>query len=165
MNWSITDSNGTPHSISCELKAFSSKVHIMVDGNLYKVKSSSWWVNLIDYAIDFPGANCHVVMVGRKARLAVNGTYQDDGSKYEPVARIPAWVWVLVGISVVSGIFCGLLGICAAVLLTTFVYIPQAMKRNYKAVVIGFVGYLVVIALLFVLAFSMGAAMGAAGMA
>lgn len=158
MNWSITDSNGAPHSISCELKAFSGKVWITVDGNSYKVKSSSWWINLVDYAIDFPGANCHVVMVGKKARLAVNGTYQDDGSKYEPVAGIPAWVWVLVGISVVSGIFCGLIGILAAVLLTSLVYIPQALKKNYKGVIIGFVIYLVIIGLLFALAFSMGAA-------
>lgn len=88
-SWNVTDSNGMSHSISCKAKSFGGP-EIKVDTNTYRVKSSNWFVNVVDYSVDFPGANCHVVMIGNKSRLAVNGTYQDDGSAYEPVTNVPA---------------------------------------------------------------------------
>ena len=46
-------------------------------------------------------------MIGNKARLAVNGVYQDDGSKYEPVSKIPAKNGGLA----VGSLVCGIIGI------------------------------------------------------
>lgn len=147
-SWTISDSNGMNHSISCKVKTFGGP-EISVDTNTYRVKSSNWFVNLVDYAVDFPGANCHVVMIGGKSRLAVNGTYQDDGSRYEPVTSIPAWVWVLVAISVIGGwFFGGLLCLVIGAALST-VYISAALQKNTTKVIIAFVAFLVIAAVFF----------------
>lgn len=147
MNWTITDSNGTTHNLECKVKAFSGP-QITVDTNTYRVKSSNWFVNLIDYSVDFPGANCHIVMIGKKARLAVNGTYQDNGAPYEPVSGIPAWVWVLVALSVIGGWFFGGILCCAIGAALSTVYVAGALEKNTKKVILAFVAF-VVIALIF----------------
>lgn len=143
MNWTITDSNGTTHNLECKVKAFSGP-QITVDTNTYKVKSSNWFVNLVDYTVDFPGANCHIVMIGNKARLAVNGKYQDDGTAYEPVSGIPAWVWVLVALSVIGGWFFGGILCCAIGAALSTVYVSGALEKNTKKVVLAFVGFIVI---------------------
>ncbi|MCI8947534.1 MAG: hypothetical protein HFI91_10850 [Lachnospiraceae bacterium] len=149
-SWTISDSNGMNHSISCKVKAFGGP-EISVDTNTYRVKSSNWFVNLVDYSVDFPGANCHVVMIGNKSRLVVNGTYQDDGSQYEPVTSIPVWIWVLVAISVIGGWFFG--GLLCAVIgaALSSVYISAALQKNTTKVIIAFVGFLVVVGIFFAL--------------
>ena len=83
--WTVTDANGIAHQLGCAVKTFGGP-EITVDGNTYKVKSSNFLVNVVDYSVDFPGVNCHIVMVGKKARLVVNGVYDDDKTPYEPVA-------------------------------------------------------------------------------
>lgn len=146
--WTVTDSNGMTHNIECKVKAFSGP-QIQVDTNTYRVKSSNWFVNLIDYTVDFPGANCHVVMIGKNARLAVNGTYQDDGSAYEPVTSIPAWLWVLVAISVIGGWFFGGILCCAIGAAFGTLYITAGLQKNNKKVIAAFIGFLVIAALFF----------------
>ena len=148
--WTITDGNGMTHQLEIQIKAFSGP-QITIDGNIYRVKSSNWLVNLIDYSVDFPGANCHIVMIGNKARLAVNGTYNDDGTAYEPTSSVPAWIWVLVGLSIVGGWFFG--GLLCAVIGGAFSagYIAAALKKNTSKVIILFVAFLVVAALFFAL--------------
>ena len=141
-NWTITDSNGI------QIKTFGGP-QITVDGNLYRVKSSNWLVNVIDYSVDFPGANCHIVMIGGKARLVVNGTYNDDGTPYEPVASVPAWIWVLVGLSIIGGWFFGGL-LCAAIgVAFSTVYISAALQKKTSKVITMFVIFLVIILLFF----------------
>lgn len=154
--WTITDGNGMTHQLSCAVKTFGGP-EITIDGNTYRVKSSNVLVNVVDYSIDFPGANCHIVMVGKKARLAVNGTYNDDGTAYEPVAGISAWVWVLVAFSIIGGwiicgLFCGVVGIAMST-----VYISAALQKNTKKVIIAFAIYLVIFAGFFALGFALGA--------
>lgn len=150
MNWTITDSNGTTHNLECKVKAFSGP-QIKVDTNTYRVKSSNWFVNLIDYTVDFPGANCHIVMIGKKARLAVNGTYQDDGSAYEPVSNIPAWIWVLVALSVIGGWFFGGLLCCVIGAALSTVYISGALQKNTKKIVLAFVAFVIIAIIFFAL--------------
>lgn len=67
-SWTITDSNGTTHSIGRKAKSFGGP-EITVDTNTYRVKSSNYFVNVVDYSVDFPGANCHVVMIGKRQDL------------------------------------------------------------------------------------------------
>lgn len=134
-SWTITDGNGITHELGIRFKTFGG-LEITVDGNNYKVKSSNWFINLIDYSVDFPGANCHIVMVGNKTRLAVNGTYNDDGTAYEPVANIPAWVWVLVGLSVVGGFFVGSWVFAAIGAAFSTIYVSSVLqKKNSKAII------------------------------
>ena len=147
-NWTITDSNGITHQLGIQIKTFGGP-QITVDGNLYRVKSSNWLVNVIDYSVDFPGANCHIVMIGGKARLVVNGTYNDDGTPYEPVASVPAWIWVLVGLSIIGGWFFGGL-LCAAIgVAFSTVYISAALQKKTGKVITMFVIFLVIILLFF----------------
>ena len=81
----------------------------------------------------------------------MNGTYQDDGSQYEPMTSIPAWVWVLVAISVIGGwFFGGLLCLVIGAALST-VYISASLQKNNTKVIIAFVGFLVIAAVFFVL--------------
>lgn len=146
--WTITDGNGTTHELSCKVKTFGGP-EITVDGNTYRVKSSNWLINLIDYSVDFPGVNCHIVMIGNKARLAVNGTYNDDQTPYEPVSSIPAWVWVLAGLSVIGGWFFG--GVLFAVIGAAFstLYVSAVLKKNNSKAIIFFVLFAVLCAIWF----------------
>lgn len=145
--WTVKDVNGIEHKIGCKLKAGGPQV--FVDGNTYKAKSSNWFVNVIDYAVDLPGTNCHVVMIGKKARLAVNGIYLDNGERYEPVSSVPAWVWVLVALSVIGGwFFGGILCLAIGAALST-IYITGALQKNNKKVILAFVAFIVIALILF----------------
>ncbi len=146
--WTVTDSNGTTHSISCAVKAFKGPV-ITVDGNDYRVKSSNAFVNVVDYVVDFPGANCHVVMVGKSIRLAVNGTYQEDGTAYEPVANVPAWIWVLVAVSAIGGWFFGGILCCVIGIAFSNLYILGSLEKNNKKVFGSFIIFLAIVAVWF----------------
>lgn len=159
--WTVTDANGIAHQLGCAVKTFGGP-EITVDGNTYKVKSSNFLVNVVDYSVDFPGVNCHIVMVGKKARLVVNGVYDDDKTPYEPVASIPAWVWVMVVFSIIGGwLICGLLCGVIGIAMST-VYITAALQRNTKKIIGAFVIYLVIFAGFFALGFWLGAS-GALG--
>lgn len=147
-NWTITDANGMTHELGIQFKTFSGP-QITVDGNIYKVKSSNWLVNIIDYSVDFPGANCHIVMIGNKTRLAVNGTYNDDGTAYEPVASLPAWVWVLVALSVVGGFFFGGWIFAAIGVAFSTIYISAVLDKNNKKAILFFVLFAVLCAIWF----------------
>lgn len=143
--WTITDGNGMTHQLEIRFKTFGG-LQITVDGNVYKVKSSNWLINVVDYSVDFPGVNCHIVMIGNKSRLAVNGTYNDDGTAYEPVSSIPAWVWVLVGLSVVGGLLVG--GWLFAIIGAAFgaAYISAVLKKNNSKAIVLFIVFAVLCA-------------------
>lgn len=119
---------------------------VVVDQDTYKAKSSNWFLRVLDYQISLPGAECNLVVVGNKIRLAVNGTYIDDGTPYEPLANIPGWVWALVAISSVGGVyFAGCLGLCVGILMSTL-YIKFALEKKNGAVLGMFALCLVIIA-------------------
>ena len=67
------------------------------------------------------------------------------------MTSIPAWVWVLVAISVIGGwFFGGLLCLVIGAALST-VYISASLQKNNTKVIIAFVGFLVIAAVFFVL--------------
>lgn len=146
--WTITDSNGMTHELGIKPKTFGG-FEITVDGNTYKAKSNNWIINLLDYSVDFPGANCHIVVINNKGRLAVNGTYNDDQTPYEPIASIPVWVYVLAGLSVVGGFLVGrwLFAVIGAAFSTLYVY--AALKKNNAKIIILFVVFIVLCAIWF----------------
>lgn len=99
-------------------------------------------------------------MLGNKARLAVNGVYIDDGTPYEPVRNIPTWLNVLVGVSALFAIILfKVYGAAFSVLLAIPTYKLSLKKKNGGAMAIQIV-YLVLLAIIFLLACIGAAAIG-----
>lgn len=145
--WEI-DVEGTKHVI--EYKA-GFGIKLLVDGELHKVKSSNWFINMVDYSIQFGSTECHVVAIGNKVDVAVNGTYLGSGEAYEPLASTPGWVYVLVGLSVIGGYFMvGLMGLLVGILMSTM-YVKMALKKKTGAVIGLFAGCTVIQIIIFFL--------------
>lgn len=138
--WDITI-DGTNHTIQYKA-GFGCK--ILVDGQQYKVKSSNWFIQLIDYAIDFGSTQCRLVAIGNKVDLAVNGTYLGSGKPYEPVSNTPAWIYVLVGLSILGGYFWGGLLCMLVGVLFSVLYIQSALNRKTGMVIGCFIGCTVI---------------------
>ena len=134
--WEVTAEDGK-HTIQYK-SGFGCK--IIVDGQVFKVKSSNWFIQLIDYAIDFGVTQCRLVAIGNKIDLAVNGIYLGSKKPYEPINNTPSWVYVLVGLSVLGGYFWGGLLCMLIGLLFSMLYIQNGIKRNTGAVIGCFVG-------------------------
>lgn len=148
--WSVTDNIGNVHKIQCKLGGFGGN-KVIVDNDSYKLKSSNWFIVVVDYQINLPGAACNLVIVGNKMRLAVNGVFLDDGTPYEPVRNIPVWIWVLVAVSCVGGwFFSGLLGLCAGLIISMFA-IRAALEKKMNVVIILYIVNLVIDAAIFAL--------------
>lgn len=134
--WTVTDSMGNPHQIMFKKGAFGG-AKCIVDGDTYKMKSKNWVIWMADHQISIPGAECNLVVVGNKIRLAVNGTYLEDGTPYEPIRNIPTWLNVLVGINAVIAVFMfGMIGLAIAVLLDLLTYKLSLSQKNTIALVI-----------------------------
>lgn len=87
-------------------------------------------------------------MIGNKTRLAVNGTYLEDGTPYEPIRNIPVWLNVLVGINAVIGTFMyGMIGLAITVLLALLTYKLTLSKKTTPAMIIQIVLLVVLLAL------------------
>lgn len=146
--WNVTDGLGNNHLVRFEVGGLGG-MKVTVDQDTQKAKSTNSFIRVLDYQISLPGAMCNLVVVGNKIRLAVNGTYVEDGQPYEPVANIPAWVWALVAISVIGGwFFAGLIGICVG-LVMSMLYIKMSLDKKTGAVIALFAAFLVLLLLLF----------------
>lgn len=130
--WEV-ESDGVTHTIQYK-KGFRNK--IIVDGEIYKTKSSNMFINVIDYGISFDETDCKLVVIGNKADLAVNGTFLGSNKTYEPVSNIASWVWILVGLSTLGGyLLAGILSLLVG-LLMSLLYIQYGIQKK-KGPVIG----------------------------
>lgn len=135
---------GNPHQIMFK-KGFGG-AKCIVDGDTYKMKSKNWVIWMADHQISIPGAECNLVVIGNKIRLAVNGTYLEDGKPYEPIRNIPVWLNVLVGINaVIAVLMFGMIGLAIAVLLDLLTYKMSLSQKNGIALVIQLVFLVVVL--------------------
>lgn len=142
--WTVTDSMGNTHQIMFK-KGFGG-AKCIVDGDTYKMKSKNWVIWMADHQISIPGAECNLVVIGNKIRLAVNGTYLEDGTPYEPIRNIPTWLNVLVGINAVIAVFMfGMIGLAIAVLLDLLTYKLSLSQKNGIALAIQLVFLVVVL--------------------
>lgn len=149
--WSVTDSMGYNHHITFQKGGFGG-AKCIVDGDAYKMKSKNWVIWMADHQISIPGAECNLVVVGNKVRLAVNGTYLEDGTPYEPIRNIPLLLNVLVGINAVATIFMfGVLGFCLNILVDLLCYKLSLSRKNTIAYVIQIVWLVLVLVLGFLL--------------
>lgn len=129
--WEV-EADGVKHTV--EYKIGLTK-KIIVDGETYKAKSSNAFINLIDYAISFGSTECRLVVIGNKADLAVNGTFLGSKKQYEPLNNLPAWVYVLVGLSILGGwLISGILGCLIGLLLSVF-YIQLGIQKKTAPVI------------------------------
>ena len=145
--WTVTDSMGNLHQIMFKKGAFGG-AKCIVDGDTYKMKSKNWVIWMADHQISIPGAECNLVVLGNKVRLAVNGTYLDNGQPYEPIRNIPVWLNVLVGINAVIAVFMyGMIGLAIAVLLDLLTYKMALSKKLTVAMIIQIVLLVVLILL------------------
>ena len=150
--WTVTDSMGNAHQNMSWRGAFGG-AKCIVDGDTYKMKSNNWAIWMADHQISIPGAECNLVVIGNKIRLAVNGTYLEDGAPYEPIRNIPAWLNVLVVVNAVIGVFMfGMIGLAVNVLLALLTFKLSLGKKNMPAMIIQIV-LLVIMLLLTVAAF------------
>lgn len=145
-DWSVTDSMGNAHQITFKKGIGGAKC--IVDGDAYKMKSKNWVIWMADHQISIPGAECNLVVIGNKVRLAVNGVYLEDGTPYEPIRNIPVGINVLVGLSAVASIFMfGLIGFCINILVDLAAYKLALSKKTgaaYAALIVFTVVVLVV---------------------
>lgn len=138
---------GNLHQIMFKKGAFGG-AKCIVDGDTYKMKSKNWVIWMADHQISIPGAECNLVVIGNKIRLAVNGTYLEDGTPYEPIRNIPVWLNVLVGINAVIAVFMyGMIGLAIAVLLDLLTYKMALSKKLTVAMIIQIVLLVVLILL------------------
>lgn len=145
--WSVTDSMGNNHHITFQKGVFGG-AKCIVDGDAYKMKSKNWVIWMADHQISIPGAECNLVVIGNKVRLAVNGTYLEDGKPYEPIRNIPMLLNVLVGINAIATIFMfGVLGFCLNILVDLLCYKLSLSKKNPIAFVIQIVWLVLVLVL------------------
>ena len=150
-SWSVTDSMGNMHQITFVKSAFGGRAKCIVDGDTYKMKSKNWVIWMADHQISIPGAECNLVVLGNKVRLAVNGTYLEDGTPYEPIRNIPAWVHVLVAIDVFGGYFlCGIFGFAIGVVASLLGYKMVLNKKTGAAAAVLVVALILEIILMFV---------------
>lgn len=135
--WEV-EADGVKHLIQFKPGVFKSK--IIVDGETYKVGSSNKFIRLIDYAISFGSTKCNLVVIGNKVDLAVDGIFLESKNPYEPVGSLPAWIWVLVGISSLGGwLIAGLFGLLTGSLMS-ILYIQFALQKKKKTIIGCFVG-------------------------
>lgn len=113
---------------------------LIVDGETYKIKSSNWIINVVDYLVQFGTTECRLVVIGTSVDLAVNGTFLNSQLPYEPVANVPAWTWILAGISVIGGMFYGGILCLMIGLMMTTMYAQFALRKKTGAVIGCFIG-------------------------
>lgn len=156
-NWEL-EVDGRKHTI--EYKAgFGCK--LIVDGEAHKIKSSNFFINVVDYLIKFGETECRLVVVGSRIDLAVNGTFLQSKKPYEPVANTPAWIWVLTGISTLGGMFMGGI-ICLLIgLMMSTMYVQFSLQKKTGAVIGCFIGCCVLQVLIML---AMGVLMVSSGM-
>ncbi len=136
LTWTVNDAKG-PHQIEYK------RGKLIIDGNQYKLKSSNWFIQLIDYAFNFDDGinvvNCHLVVIGSKVDLAVNGVYLESQKPYEPISNIPPLVSVFAGISAVLGFLMnGWLGICIGILFGVLYFNTYLKKKSLTPIIIIF---------------------------
>lgn len=149
--WEI-ESDGVKHEIQYKTGL---RVKIIVDGETYKVKSSNSFINVIDYGINFGSTECKLVAIGNKVDLAVNGMFLGSNKPYEPISNVPAFVWVLIGVSTLGGyLLSGILSLVLGALMSSL-YVKFALQKNKGALIASFIGCSAIQILIFCALFSL----------
>jgi len=132
--WEV-DSRGKKHTVVYETGRIAK---VTVDNSETELKSQTAWLNYIDHHMWVGHEDAHLVVVGKKVRLALNGEYLEDGGKYEPLKPMPKSLGGLVFFCVVGGALVnGVVGGLAGILFGTF-YAKAASKYGKIGMYIAF---------------------------
>lgn len=96
--------NGKNHTIEIK-RGFCGIFKIIVDGQVEKVRSKSFWIILLDHEIRIEDKMLNLVLVGGKADLAVDGVFLGSGKKYAPVKASPQ-IWIAAFATICGMIAC-----------------------------------------------------------
>ena len=89
--WTV-EVEGKSHTVEFSGKGL--RKHLYIDGIEDPIRSRVPLLTLVDRTIWLGTKPVQIVIVGRKADLAVDGVYLTSGKPYREVNRIPAFVWV-----------------------------------------------------------------------
>ncbi len=135
-SWDISI-NGKNHNIEYSFKKF--KNYVTVDGETTLVHSKSSVINLVDYEFKIDDTICNLTALGRKANLAVNGTYLNTNEPYKPFNKVPIWVTVLSFISMIGGfLLSGVISFIIGAIMSA-IYISSAIKGKTSRIIFLFV--------------------------
>ncbi len=137
--WTV-NVNGQDNEVVYIPNAWSGKNKLVVNGQEQIVRASIKNVlNGVDIPLDIDGKECHFVLIGGKAGLAVDGTYLDSKKPYAPLKPSPKWAWIFfilcLAIPVVSlgGALPVMLGIAGAFVCAR-ICASQNMKTGAKVI-------------------------------
>lgn len=95
-----------------------------------------------------------MVAIGNKVDLAVNGMFLGSNKPYEPISNVPAFVWVLIGVSTLGGyLLSGILSLVLGALMSSL-YVKFAIQKNKGALIGSFIGCSAIQILIFCALFS-----------
>ena len=123
-HWTVKDSGGFEHEVTLKTSAWSGKHTLTVDGesSVIQPKLKPALLGLTEQPLTVGGRDCQLVIIGRKADLAVDGVYLTSGQPYVPYQSLPGWAWIFLvlcilmcltggalpmGIGLGSAIWCG----------------------------------------------------------
>ena len=134
-SWNV-DIGGVAHTIEYKV-GFG--VKIIINGEVYKVKSQNWFLNLVDYPITIDGTELRVVAIGNKVQLAVNGIYEESGERYVPLNKIPALSNILIAVSGIGGfLLCGIIGMLVGMLFSQ-IYVKNGLMGKTGKIIGSFI--------------------------
>ncbi len=146
--WTITTADGSRHTINRK------NSWALVDGEKQKMGLKSAFIQLYDHEIRIGGSVCHLVVIGRKCDLAVDGVFIESRQPYESVGAVPTYAIVLSIISCIVGFLMNKwLGLLIGALLSVFYCSFALQKRPTAAILTFIVGVVCQIVFGFLLAF------------
>ena len=130
-NWTLTV-NGEPHEVGIRFGLFRATVH--VDGERRAAKSKNMFVRVIDEDVSVDGTDIHIIAMGNRVDVAVDGIYLKSGKPYTSLTQIPIWATVMVPVLMAVGLFSfGVLGFALGLLAGVFALhhsVPVAGKSR-----------------------------------
>jgi hypothetical protein len=94
--WHIHD-NGDDYEIRAEYRQFSGGHKVTVNGiPVGHKRSFIQGITGMDQILTLGTKEAHLVMIGNRADLAVDGVYLDSGEPYLPLLPMPRWNWVFI---------------------------------------------------------------------
>lgn len=119
--WTVPDNAGFDHEVTLKTSAWSNKLTVAVDGveSVIKPKGQQTMLGLVDHTLPVGDKTCHLVVMGQKADLAVDGQYLTGKRPYLPYTKRPKWVWIFwvlcIAVCIGGGALPWLIGLTAAV--------------------------------------------------
>ena len=135
--WNIVI-NGKENEIEFIPNQWTGKHKLIINGKETQLKSSPFPAFVgTDQTVNIAGKECHLVIIGNKADLAIDSIYIDSQKPYVPLKGIPWWTWIFIAACIAVPIISlgGVLPTVAAMIcsiLCVRVSVTYNMKKSLK---------------------------------